>query len=46
MSIVGVQRWEQYWSLCDNLVAEMKQCQNVADKLRVEIALSLSAPGK
>ncbi len=42
-TILGFERWERYWSLCEDVIAEMRQCQNVADDIRVEIVRSLVA---
>ena len=37
-SLVGQEAWEHYWSLCEGVNAEMRECQNIADKLRAQIA--------
>jgi hypothetical protein len=33
-SIVGQEVWEHYWSLCDRVIEEMRQCQQFADSIR------------
>jgi hypothetical protein len=40
-SIIGRDAWERYWSLCEAVIAEMRQCQQVADTLRLKIAAAL-----
>ena len=40
-SIIGRERWEQYWSLCEGVVDELRRCQEVADAIRQEIVESL-----
>ena len=37
-SVVGLEQWENYWALCEDLIEEMKRCQAEADKLRADIA--------
>jgi hypothetical protein len=37
-SILGKQVWEQYWSLCENVIAELRRNQEVANGLRDRIA--------
>ena len=36
-SIVGTDDWTRYWSLCEKVNEELRQCQHVADALRVRI---------
>ena len=36
-SIVGLQDWERYWTLCDDVNKELRQAQEVADALRTRI---------
>jgi len=36
-AIVGRERWDHYWSLCEAVVDELKQCQEIADALHSEI---------
>jgi 5-methylcytosine-specific restriction endonuclease McrA len=33
-AIVGTEDWEAYWSLCENVIDELRRCQQVADELR------------
>jgi len=39
--IVGRERWEHYWSLCEAVVAELKKCQEDANAIRQQIDASL-----
>ena len=41
-SILGRDTWEHYWSLCEKVNEEMKQCQAVADALRARIATEIA----
>lgn len=43
--IVGSERWEAYWSLCENIVAELRKCQTVADAIRAEVTRSAGEHG-
>jgi len=38
---VGEAEWEHYWSLCEGIVGELRQCQQVADELRLRILSSV-----
>jgi hypothetical protein len=40
-AIIGVEEWESYWTLCENLIGEMRKCQEVADAIRLHVAESL-----
>lgn len=40
-SIIGREAWEHYWSLCEDVIAEMRQCQQVADTMRAKIGEAL-----
>jgi hypothetical protein len=40
-SLLGLEEWERYWSLIEAVIAEMRECQHVADRLRNEIAAKL-----
>jgi hypothetical protein len=40
-SIVGSDQWEHYWSLCEAVIAELRQCQEHADNLRAKIVKQL-----
>jgi hypothetical protein len=41
-AILGPEEWDAYWSLYDELLGELRKCQNVADKLRDRIAKGLA----
>jgi HNH endonuclease len=41
-AILGREAWEHYWSLCEAIIAEMRECQHVADRLHKEIAAKLN----
>ncbi|MFC1597295.1 HNH endonuclease [Planctomycetota bacterium] len=36
-SIIGREEWEHYWSLCESVNDELRQCQEVADSIRARI---------
>jgi hypothetical protein len=36
-SVIGRDEWEYYWSLCEAVVDELRQCQRHADSLRAKI---------
>lgn len=36
-SILGTSEWEHYWSLCDAVNDELRECQQVANKIRSRI---------
>jgi hypothetical protein len=40
--ILGREDWESYWSLWEKVIAEMRQCQEVADLLRKRITEHLA----
>ena len=40
---VGKEAWEEYWALCEEVIAELARCQVVADSLRDRIAVKLAA---
>jgi hypothetical protein len=40
-SILGRKGWEQYWGLCEAVIEQLRQCQQVADTLRTAIGDSL-----
>lgn len=43
-SVLGRVGWEHYWSLCEAVIEQLRQCQQVADTLRVKIGDSLQKP--
>lgn len=40
-SILGKDEWDRYWSLCEKVNEELRQCQLVADSMRVRIMNTL-----
>jgi HNH endonuclease len=40
-SVIGKDEWERYWSLCEKVIEELRQCQNVAQAMRVRIIGSI-----
>jgi hypothetical protein len=44
-SVLGKDRWEQYWALCEKVIKELRDCQTVADALRDAIAGSMHLRG-
>lgn len=42
--LLGAEEWEHYWSLCEGLIDQMRQCQRIADGLRERIRVSLPPP--
>lgn len=40
--ILGAEEWARYWSLCEELVSEMRQCQDLADGIRAKITKHVS----
>ncbi len=41
-AIVGQDAWDHYWSLCERVIDELKQCQAVADAMQEQIAAAMS----
>jgi hypothetical protein len=41
VAILGNDEWERYWTLCEDVVAEMAKCQEVANSLRNRVAVAL-----
>lgn len=39
---IGRERWEHYWALCEAVIEELRQCQEVANEIRQQIAETLS----
>jgi hypothetical protein len=33
-TILGRDEWEKYWTLCEEVIAELRECQQVADRIR------------
>ena len=44
VAVLGAETWEQYWALCEKVIAELQQCQQVAISLRQRIADRLQKP--
>jgi len=40
-AVLGRDGWEHYWSLCEAVIDQLRQCQRVADTVRVRIGESL-----
>jgi hypothetical protein len=36
-AIIESQQWERYWSLCDTVISDMRQCQEVANPFHAQI---------
>ncbi|MFH1107894.1 MAG: HNH endonuclease [Planctomycetota bacterium] len=43
-SVLGCDGWKHYWSLYEGVIDQLRQCQQVADILRVKIGDSLQKP--
>jgi hypothetical protein len=46
--ILGSERWDHYWHLCEDVIKEMAECQLAADEIKREIMSTLvtrTAPG-
>jgi hypothetical protein len=43
LSIIGQQEWDAYWALCDQVIDELRRCQEVADSIRNKIVTRISA---
>ncbi len=43
-AVLGPQDWEHYWSLCEGVIEQLRQCQQVADALRLRIGETLALP--
>jgi hypothetical protein len=37
-TIIGIEEWAHYWTLCEDLIGEMRKCQEVADSIRLRVA--------
>jgi hypothetical protein len=35
--ILGGEKWEQYWALCEDVIEELRACQQVADSIKMTI---------
>jgi hypothetical protein len=42
--ILGADGWARYWSMWEAVIGQLRQCQEVADTLRVKIGESLQKP--
>jgi hypothetical protein len=40
-TIVGHEEWEKYWNLCEDVIAELRECQQVADTIRASVLEAL-----
>jgi HNH endonuclease len=43
-SVLGHDGWQHYWSLCEVVIDQLRQCQQIADELRAKIGSSLEKP--
>ncbi|MCX5659761.1 MAG: HNH endonuclease [Planctomycetota bacterium] len=41
VAILGQAEWDQYWKLCEDVIAEMAEAQQVADKLKDRIVAAV-----
>lgn len=41
-AVLGREAWEHYWSLCESVIEQLRQCQQVADAVRLTIGESLT----
>jgi hypothetical protein len=37
VAILGRAEWEKYWKLWEDVIAELRECQQVADTIRARI---------
>lgn len=42
-SIVGHDEWERYWNLCEGVIAELNECQEVANDIRKQVLEALGS---
>ncbi|MGA2231572.1 MAG: HNH endonuclease [Tepidisphaeraceae bacterium] len=43
VSVLGNEGWEKYWSMCEAVIEELRECQTIADALRRRIGDALKA---
>jgi len=43
-TVLGSERWEHYWKLCEEVIAELRKCQEVADFIRGQIIDAIRKP--
>ena len=43
-SALGRDGWEHYWSLCESVIEQLRQCQLVADNVRVAVGNAIDQP--
>jgi len=36
-TLIGYEEWEKYWALCEGVIDELRQCQQVAETVRLRI---------
>jgi hypothetical protein len=36
-TILGHEAWEEYWNECERVVAELRRCQQIADKIQTKV---------
>lgn len=42
-AILPAEEWERYWKLCDDVIVELRRCQEVADSVRASIARAIGS---
>jgi hypothetical protein len=45
-SILGFDKWEDYWSQCESVIDEFRRCQEIADSIRKKIVEQLGGNHK
>ncbi len=40
-TVLKPEEWEHYWQLCENVVDELKKCQEIADTIRETISAAI-----
>jgi HNH endonuclease len=40
-TLLGREQWEQYWMLCEDVISELRKCQEVADTIRAKIGQAI-----
>jgi hypothetical protein len=44
-TIIGREEWEHYWSLCEAVIKELRECQQVATSIRIRVENALKSQG-
>lgn len=45
-TILPAEEWDRYWGLCDEVIAELRRCQEVADSVRTRISQAIGRTGE